>query len=501
MNQAKTPRLPSLLECGLFLLIAVLVMYLVLTDGGVLNDLLGADGSLGLALGDKASHLASTMPLFVLLCVAAVMTRRLGWSFKEIEESIRHGINLALPAVLILVVVGGLIGAWLGSGTISTLIYYGLDVLSPRWFLPASLLLCSIVSLACGSSWTTAATMGIALIGMGDTLGLDKAMVAGAVVSGAYFGDKLSPLSDTTNLAPGIAGAELFEHVHAMLFTTVPSYLIALGLFTWLGLGAGSQALGSQNDIAAMQATLAGMHDVSLWLLLPPLLVLALAIARQPALPTLLLGAVLAMILSVAIHRTPLDAISLQFLEGYVADSGNPAVDELLSRGGMESMLYTILLIVVATGMGGVLERGRYLEVLMAALRRRVKRPAGLITATVASSVGANALLSDQYLSIVLPGRLFREAYPAFGLQPRMLSRSLEDAGTLTSPLFPWNSCGAYMAGALTVATEDYWRYAFLNLVNPIVAIVFAWSGWFIFRQIGSTPPAVEVAGSVPKSR
>ncbi len=473
----RAPRLPSLGECWLFVLIAVALMFSMLTE-------------FGLNLNAKADHLGSTVPLFVLLCITALMTKRLGYSFADLETAIRNGIQLALPAVLILVVVGGLIGVWIGSGTISTLISYGLDVLSPRWFLPASMVLCSVVSLACGSSWTTAATMGIALIGMGKALGLNEAMVAGAVVSGAYFGDKMSPLSDTTNLAPAIAGTTLFAHIHAMLFTTIPSYVIALGLYTWLGIsGTAANAVGG-NDIAQMQATLAGMQHISPWLLMPPVVVLVLAVCKQPALPSLVLGALVAAVMTFFLQKTPLDQICLQFLQGFKAESGNGAVDKLLSKGGMESMLYTILLIVIATGMGGILEKGRYLEVLMAALERHVKRPAGLITATIVSSVGANVLLSDQYLAIVLPGRLFKEAYPRFGLDPRMLSRSLEDAGTLTSPLVPWNSCGAYMHSALGVATVAYLPYAFLNLINPLIAILFAWLGWFIFK----TPPTAATA-------
>lgn len=483
------PRLPSLLECGLFLLIAVALMWGMLTESG-------------LALNSQATNLGSTVPLFVLLCVTALMARRLGHRFDEIETAIRSGIQLALPAVLILIVVGGLIGVWIGSGTISTLISYGLDVLSPKWFLPASFVLCSIVSLACGSSWTTAGTMGIALIGMGRTLGLDPAMVAGAVVSGAYFGDKLSPLSDTTNLAPAIAGTTLFAHIHSMLFTTLPTFVIALGLYTWLGLSGKGGAAVDASEIAAMQAMLAKLHVISPWMLLPPVVVLGLAVTRQPALPSLVAGVVVAVVLAMTVQGASAQQLALQFLEGFKAESGNAGVDKLLSNGGMESMLYTILLITVATGMGGILERARFLEVLMAALQRLVKRPAGLVTSTILSASGANALLSDQYLAIVLPGRLFKDAYPKFGLSPRVLSRSLEDAGTLTSPLVPWNSCGAYMATTLTVATLDYLPYAFLNLLNPLLAILFAWIGFAQFKydpaKDGPLPAPVPASSGPP---
>jgi NhaC family Na+:H+ antiporter len=493
------PRLPSLAECGGFVLIAVVLMFGMLTGA---TPIVGGLELHGLDLNAQANNLGSTVPLFVLLCVTALMARRLGHSFTSIEAAMRAGIGLAMPAILILIVVGGLIGVWIGCGTISTLIYYGLDLLSPRWFLPATLLLTSVVSLACGSSWTTAGTMGIALIGMGKTLGLDPAMVAGAVVSGAYFGDKMSPLSDTTNLAPAIAGTHLFAHVHSMLFTTTPAYLVALGLYTWIGLAGHGATAVEASDIAAMQALLGQLHHISPLLLLPPVVVLVLAVLKQPALPSLVLGVLVAAVMSLLLQggdaplRDSMQRVSLQFLQGFVAETGNPGVDKLLSNGGMESMLPTILLVTVATAMGGVLEKARYLDVLMAALQRRVKSAAALVTSTILSCAGANALLSDQYLAIVLPGRLFKEAFPKFGLSPRVLSRSLEDAGTLTSPLFGWNSCGAYMTATLGVATSEYWRYSFLNLLNPLVAILFAWLGWFQFRfdpakeAVGEAPPA-----------
>ena len=470
------PRLPSLLECGLFLLAAVGLMYGMLTPAG-------------LDLNNQAKLLGATAPLFVLLCLVTAMACRLGHSFASLEAAMRAGIGLAMPAVLILVVVGGLIGVWSGCGTISTLIHYGLDVLSPGWFLPATLVLCSVVSLACGSSWTTASTAGVALIGIGTTLGFAPAMVAGAVISGAYFGDKISPLSDTTNLAPAIAGTTLFAHVHSMLYTTLPAWLIALGLYAWLGADHASSGAAQAADIAAMQATLASLHTISPWLLLPPVVVLVLAVTKQPALPSLVAGIAVAALLELFVQRpagtafgAQLQVVCLQVLDGFTATTDNKSVNDLLTGGGMSSMLGTILMITIATAMGGVLEKARYLEVLMTALQRLVKRPAGLVTATICASTGSNALLSDQYLAIVLPGRLFRDAYPKFGLSPRVLSRSLEDAGTLTSPLVPWNSCGAFMAGTLGVLTIDYLPYAFLNLLNPLIAILFAWIGFAQFK-------------------
>ncbi len=471
MNPAPTPRRPRLAECFVFLAVAVLAMFFSLTD------------RFGLGLSGKAQHLGSTIPLFFLLCVACVMTRALGHRFDAIQEGMLHGIRLALPAALILIVVGGLVGTWLASGTISTLIHYGLDVLSPRFFLPASLVICSIVALATGSSWTTAATIGIALMGIGRTIGVDDAMTAGAVISGAYFGDKLSPLSDTTNLAPSIAGTDLFDHIHGMLFTTIPTYLLALGAFFGLSMLRGTEGLATGSDIAAMQETLASSQSLSPWLLIPPVVVLVLAVRRVPALPALVVASAVAMGLAVAVQGAPLDQILLNHLEGFTSDTKNPVLDKLLSGGGMEKMLPTVLLILTATALGGVLEKGRYLEVILDAVLRRVRKASGLVHSTLLASAGANVLLSDQYLAIVLPGRLFRDAYPRLGLAPKMLSRTLEDAGTLTSPLVPWNSCGAYMATTLGVATTAYAPFCFVNYLNVVVAALFASLGWFIFRR------------------
>jgi NhaC family Na+:H+ antiporter len=468
----KKPRLPSRLECVTFLVVAVAVMFCMLPDL-----------SWTLALNQRAEHLGATMPLLVLLCIAAAMTFRLGYSYAEIHQAVMHGIGLALPAVLILIVVGGLIGTWLAAGTISTLIYLGLKLLSPSYFLPATLLICSVVSLSSGSSWTTAATVGIALMGVGTTLGVSPAMTAGAIISGAYFGDKLSPLSDTTNLAPGIAGADLFGHISAMLQTTIPSFAVAFVAFSALALTFDAPELASVGKIETMQQILRHQQRVSMWLLVPPGLVLVLAMRRAPALPALLLSSVVAMVLAVVVQREGVGEVFLNFLQGFEMRSGDESIDDLLSGGGMESMLYTVMLIMTATGLGGVLERGRYLEVMMSVIRQRVRSPGGLVVATLGVSASTNVLLSDQYLSVVLPGRLFREAYRRFDLSPRMLSRSLEDAGTLTSPLVPWNSCGAFMAGTLGVATVQYLPFCFFNIVNPILAATFARLGWCLLRR------------------
>ncbi|MBU0550368.1 hypothetical protein KKF91_22480 [Myxococcota bacterium] len=447
--------------------------------------------------------------LLALTCVPpALIGLRLGHRWADLEAGMIEGMSLALKASLILLVVGVVIGTWAMSGTIASMVYYGLAVLEPSYFLPAACLISALVSLAIGSSWTTAATVGVALMGIGAALGVSAPMTAGAVISGAYFGDKMSPLSDTTNLAPGVAGSELFEHIHAMLYTTLPALLIALVLYALVGLNhappavdpalvhaqaaapwlLGTLNLGpaSTSAIEALRADLAAYQSVSLWRFLPAVVVIFLAVKRLPALPVLAVGALLGALMAAFNQGSGLGEILTVSYSGFTAESGVAAVDRLLSRGGMGGMLDTIAIILWATAFGGLMERAGLIDALLAALLRKIKGVGGLISATVGASIGVNFLLADQYLSIVLPGRMFRESYPRFGLQPRMLSRTLEDGGTVTSALCPWNSGGAFMATTLGVATWSYVPYAFLNLLVPLIAVTYAWSGLFILRAVAT---------------
>ena len=316
-------------------------------------------------------------------------------------------------------------------------------------------------------------------------MGVPTPMVAGAVLGGSYLGDKMSPLSDTTNLASGIAGVDLFEHIKAMLATTVPATLIALGGFVALSMTLDVEAGSSAQEVALLQEQLAGWQQPSPLLLLPALVILVMALFKQPGIPTLMASAAVAGLLAMVVQGQPPAEVAGTFLSGFESASGHDSIDALLSRGGMQSMLNTVLLVMAATALGGILERGRFLEVVLGAILQRVRRPRGLITATVGSSIASNVLLSDQYLSIVLPGRLYRESYPQLGLERRMLSRSLEDGGTVTSCLVPWNSGGAYMAATLGVPTLQYLPYCFLNLAMPLVAILFAWVGWYALTAEG----------------
>ncbi|HEX2140383.1 MAG TPA: Na+/H+ antiporter NhaC, partial [Woeseiaceae bacterium] len=392
-------------------------------------------------------------------------------------------------------------GAWLISGTVPSLIYYGLDLLNAQYFFAATCLICAITSVVTGSSWTTAGTLGVALIGVAMGLGLSPAIAAGAVISGAYFGDKMSPLSDTTNLAPAVAGSELFEHIRHMAWTTGPSFIIAMVLF--LAVGFGVDASSDVGSIEVLQATLDNSFNITLWTLIPLLLVLWLAVRKAPPLPTILAGALLGAVLAaflqpgvvLAFADSPDVAVPLALAKGawlalangYVSATGVAEVDELLSRGGMSSMLTTIWLILAALSFGAVMEHAGLLLRLIRSTLKAAKSTGSLVATTIVSCIGMNIVAADQYISIVLPGKMYKAEFQRRGLEAKNLSRVLEDSGTLTSALVPWNTCGAYMAATLGVATVAYLPFAFFNLVNPLISLFYGFTGFTITRL---EPPA-----------
>lgn len=422
-------------------------------------------------------HLA----LIVASGVASVVGLRMGHTWNTIEAGILEGIAIGLKAILILMVIGMLIATWIQGGIVPMMIYHGLNLLSPNLFLAATCAICCVVSISTGSSWTTAGTVGVALIGVGQGLGVPLPMVAGAIVSGAYFGDKLSPLSDTTNLAPAVAGVELFEHLRYLLHTTIPALVMTLGLYLLLGRGVRGEA--TVGAVEAIRIALAGQFVLSPFLLLPPTLVIVMVVFRLPALPSLIGGTVLGAVFAASFQGCSLRDIFTAAFEGYVAATGNAAVDELLSRGGLVSMMNTVALIIVALGFGGVMERTGQLAALAGAVLRLARNTGSLVAATVATCIGMNIIAPDQYLSIVMPGRMYRQAYAKAGLPPQLLSRTLEDAGTLSSPLVAWNTCGAFMGSTLGVSALAYAPYAFFNLLCPLLAIVIASFGWGIAKR------------------
>jgi len=399
-----------------------------------------------------------------------------------------------MAAVLILLVVGSLIGTWILAGVVPTMIYYGLQILSPGIFYAAACVICSLVALATGSSWTTASTIGIALVGIATAQDLHLGLTAGAIISGAYFGDKMSPLSDTTNLAPAMAGTDLFTHIRHMMWTTTPSLILAIILFAAAG-WMGRRPENAQN-LDEILGALDASFSITPWLLLPALLVIVLVVRKMPAFPALLIGALVGGLFAITFQQTAvltfvgetalprwvalLKGFWIALFDGFRLESGNQALDDLLSRGGMSSMLNTVWLIISAMMFGAVLETTGMLARIAASILTFVRGTGSLIVATLGTSLGMNILASDQYIAIVLPGRMFRAEYARRGLAPKNLSRALEDAGTLTSALVPWNTCGAFMAQTLGVATFAYAPFCFFNLINPLVSAAYGLTGFTI---------------------
>lgn len=427
------------------------------------------------------------LPLLITAIFTAIAGRFAGRSWEELQNGMLRGIQTGLLAILILLVIGILIGLWIASGVVPLLIYAGLEILSTEVFLPAAALICAVISLATGSSWTTAGTVGVALMGVGAGLGLPAPMVAGAVVSGAYFGDKMSPLSDSTNLAAAVTGVDLFTHIKHMSYTTFPAFGLALAGFAGLGWFSEHHAV-SPDSIAQIQQAIAGSFDLSLVLLLAPAVVIILSLRKVSALPALVAAAAVGALLAWWRQGVgPVDLFKVAF-DGYVAQTGLAEVDSLLSRGGLNSMMDAVSLILCALSFGGLMESAGFIDRLAQAVLRHVHSRGGLVTATVSSCVGMNFTASDQYLAIIVPGRMYAKAFRERGLAAKNLSRTIEDAGTLTSPLCSWNTCGATMMQSLAVSPLAYVPYAFFNLVTPLIAILWAWLG------IGQAPLDEEVA-------
>ncbi len=411
---------------------------------------------------------------------------------KEIGENLR---SVFVP-IMILFFVGALAGTWLVSGIIPAMVYYGLQVLSPAIFLPASVIIAAIIAIATGSSWTTSATVGIALVGIGSALGIPAGMIAGAVISGAYFGDKMSPLSDTTNLAPAMAGTDLFTHIRYMAFTTVPTILITLGVFSIISLNI--DTTGSA-DISGLLATIDETFNISPYLFLVPGVVIALILLKTK--PLIALGSGIALAAGFAIFfqedvlssiaESPVAAVFQSIATDTSIITDNEKLNDLFSSGGMQGMLWTILLICCAMVFGGVMDAIGALSKITKELLAIASSVFGLFASTVISCLGLNAIASDQYLALVIPGKMFKKAYEDKGLAPENLSRTLEDSGTVTSVLIPWNTCGAYQAGVLGVGTGEYFMYAIFNYLSPFMTLIFA--GLRIKIRILKTPK-VEMA-------
>lgn len=413
---------------------------------------------------------------------------KLGYSWETLQEGIVKSISSAMSSILILFLIGALAGTWLLSGIVPAMIYYGLMVLSPVIFLFAACFISAIVSVATGSSWTTVATVGVALLGIGKALGFEEGIIAGAIISGAYFGDKMSPLSDTTNLAPAMAGTDLFTHIRHMAKTTIPTMLITLILFIVIGLN--YETSGSVEDVKTISEVISSKFNINPMLFIVPAVVLVMIIKRVPALPALLTGAVLGGVFALIFQPEIIKEVAseegaysyLGFKSVMMALFGeigvvtsNDIVNELLVTRGMGGMLNTIWLIICAMVFGGIMEESGMLKVMAEAVIRKVHRVGSLIASTAATCVFFNITTSDQYLAILVPGRMYADVYRKRGLKPENLSRTLEDSATVTSVLVPWNTCGATQASVLGVATLTYAPYCFFNIISPLMTILYGY--------------------------
>lgn len=438
--------------------------------------------------GEDDNALGGSNQFILLLggAVAAIVGYFTKVPFHKMLDEVANNIKSTASAILILLMVGALAGTWMVSGIIPSMIYYGLQILSPAIFLPATLIICSVISIATGSSWTTSATVGIALIGIGGALGFDLGMVAGAVVSGAYFGDKLSPMSDTTNLAPAMAGTDLFTHIKYMTLTTIPTYIITLILFIVLGLSVEVSGEANTNDLLN---SITASFNVTPLLFLVPVIVIGLIVKKTEPLVALLVGTLLAGIFAIIFQPEIVTQItgadSLTFKSAYkgvmqaittevIVPTESKTLADLFTSGGMAKMLPTIWLILCAMVFGGIMDAIGALARISESLLKLAHTTFGLFASTVGSCLALNITASDQYLAIVVPGKMFAKAYKDKGLAPENLSRTLEDTGTVTSVLVPWNTCGAYQAGTLGVSTLDYLPYAFFNILSPFMTLIFA---------------------------
>jgi NhaC family Na+:H+ antiporter len=471
---------------------------------GVLIALLGLHVVL---FGADSSYGPNQMAMLLAAFVAAAIGMAKGVAWGKVAEAIGKSIASTSEAILILLLIGALSGTWLIAGIIPAFMYYGLQVLEPGIFLFAACIICSTLSLATGTSWGTVGTVGVALMGIGAALGLEPGWVAGAIISGAYFGDKLSPMSDTTNIAPAVAGTDLFTHIRYMLYTTVPSMVVTLAVFLVAGLGGGAAAGGAVPGLApGFEEAVRGAFQIHAGLFIAPIVVIGLIIKKVPAAPALLVGVLLGALTAVLFQPQLIATLSngiggwagyrvaMQAMFGDIAvETGHPLADGLLQSDGMAGMLNTVWLILCAMVFGAALEATGMLRAITAALLRGVQSTFGLVSRTVGTCLAFNILASDQYLAIVVPGNMYRKAFEDADLAPENLSRTLEDAGTVTSVLVPWNTCGVAQSGMLGIATWAYLPYCIFNWVSPLMTLLVAAVG-FRIRKLGPTP--VELQGA-----
>lgn len=459
-SNATSTRLPS-------------VQHAVITLGGLALWI-----SLGLFVLDAGLHGILLMGIVWVVINSAV----LGASLPDIREAMRIGMDRAMPAMFIFLMIGVVIATFILSGTVGTLIYYGLKFMHPAIFLPAGLVLCSLMSLAVGTSWGTVGTGGIVLIGIGAAMGIPLPVVAGMIVSGASFGDKMSPVSDTTNLAALSAETDLYSHIKSMAYTTVPAYLITLVVFSWIGLQFADQPL-PQAELDALLGGLQAAFTINIWMLLPLLVLLILSFKGVVAEAGMLISALVAAVLAVLFQDNSVASVINSFYDGAKIETGNAKLDPLLNRGGITDMAWTFTLSFVAIGLGAILEKMGFLAVLMEWMLHKVKRAASVVTCAITGTFASNMLLGESYISLILSGQMFKEKFDEAGVDRKVLSRSLEEGGTLLTALIPWTTTGAFYAATLGVDTLVYAQWSLLNWINPLLGIVFAWLGIALFKR------------------
>jgi Na+:H+ antiporter, NhaC family len=452
-------------------------------------------------LGSSAIDGANQIALLLASAFAGIISFRLGNTWEHIEHSMVKSISSAMAAMLILLTIGALAGTWLMSGIVPAMIYYGLKILNPTFFLLAACVICCLVSLATGSSWSTVATVGIALLGIGKALGIHEGVIAGAIISGAYFGDKMSPLSDTTNLAPAMAGTDLFTHIKYMMYTTIPTLILTLLIFLIWGFTLDSPAVPA--DTTAVLQAIESKFNLSPFLFIVPVLVIVMIVKKVPALPALLLGALLGGLFAIIFQPEIVNVVS-EVSSDYLKSSfigvmramtatiqiqtDDAMITELLKAKGMAGMLNTIWLILCAMIFGGVMESAGLLHRIAASIIKWAHSTGSLVASTAATCIFFNFTASDQYMAIAVPGRMYADTYKKRGLKPELLSRTLEDAGTVTSVLIPWNTCGATQANVLGVATLAYAPFCFFCIISPLMTVAHAYLNIKIHRLNDQQP-------------
>lgn len=436
-----------------------------------------------------AIHITLILVLAYTACVALYF----GHSWKEVQNGILHGCQVAMLPMLILMMVGVLISSWMAAGTIPAFIYYGMLLLSPKYFLFSACLICCLGSLSTGSSWTTSATFGVAFMGIGFGLGISPAITAGAVISGSIFGDKMSPLSDSTNLAAGIVGADLFKHIKSMLYSTGPAILLTLTTFFILGLTLSQEASVDKGEIEAMLAGLSDNYSLSAITFLPPILVVIMAIKKFEGLLVMVAASFIGVLIALIVQDMPINDMFNAMNYGYKSKTGIENIDVLLSRGGLQNMMWTVSLGFIALSLGGLMEKTQMLEVLLSKIKNLVESIFGLVTTHVVFSIIVNFLGASQFLAIIIPGRMLLPIYEEKNLLPEVCSRVCEDSATVTSPLVPWGLGGAYYATVLGVSTFDYFPYTFLAFFAPLMTIYLAYSNRFMFTKYENGVVATKV--------